>query len=296
MRIEIERGFTLIELSIVLVIIGLIVGGILMSQSLIGAATVRAQITQIEKFNAATNTFYGKYGYLPGDIPATPATQFGFLARGANPGQGDGNGLIESNHACFSYSTSGYSTTESEEAVYWRDLSQANLIDGGFATADFTTATTYGTGAANNLNLVYPQAKIGNGNYVYITSGGTGVCYLARNGRNFFTISAVTVSGYNVMTSSAGTTVNQAFSIDTKVDDGFPQSGNVLAQYDTGAAVSWAAGGGATGTLPNTAAAPSATTCYDNASNASTPMAYSLTQGNGNGVNCALAIRMQAGD
>ena len=50
-------GFTLIELSIVLVIIGLIVGGILTGKDLIDSAQVRAQISQIEKYQTATQTF-----------------------------------------------------------------------------------------------------------------------------------------------------------------------------------------------------------------------------------------------
>jgi prepilin-type N-terminal cleavage/methylation domain-containing protein len=77
-----SSGFTLIEMSIVLVVIGLVVGGILTGQSLIAAAGVRAQIAQIENFNTAANTFFEKYGYLPGDIPAGPAAQFGFASRG----------------------------------------------------------------------------------------------------------------------------------------------------------------------------------------------------------------------
>jgi hypothetical protein len=45
---------------------------------MIKAATVRAQITQFQKFNTAANTFKIIYGYLPGDIPPGPAAQFGF--------------------------------------------------------------------------------------------------------------------------------------------------------------------------------------------------------------------------
>src|SRR5579871_3923101 len=88
-------GFTLIELSIVLVIIGLIVGGILTGRDLIDAAAQRAQIAQIEKYNTAVNTFRIKYGYLPGDIPDPYASNFGFQARGSVSGEGDGNGIIE---------------------------------------------------------------------------------------------------------------------------------------------------------------------------------------------------------
>src|SRR5271155_2823005 len=90
-----QHGFTLIELSIVLVIIGLIVGGVLVGQDLIRAAEVRATIAQIEKYNTAVNTFRGKYNALPGDMNAATATAFNFTARGAFAGEGDGNGVIE---------------------------------------------------------------------------------------------------------------------------------------------------------------------------------------------------------
>src|ERR1700735_2969244 len=92
-----QRGFTLIELSIVLVIIGLIVGGVLVGQDLIRAADVRAQISQIEKYQTAVNTFRGKYGYLPGDIKDPDASSFGFQPRGPYAGEGDGNGILEGN-------------------------------------------------------------------------------------------------------------------------------------------------------------------------------------------------------
>jgi prepilin-type N-terminal cleavage/methylation domain-containing protein len=61
-------GFTLIELSIVLVIIGLIVGGILTGQELIKSATVRSEVSELENIETAIYAFRDKYGGLPGDL------------------------------------------------------------------------------------------------------------------------------------------------------------------------------------------------------------------------------------
>ena len=73
-----NSGFTLIELSIVLVIIGLIVGGVLVGQELIRAAGIRATISQVEQYQTAANTFFDKFGALPGDITPAAVTAFGF--------------------------------------------------------------------------------------------------------------------------------------------------------------------------------------------------------------------------
>src|ERR1700691_3703589 len=94
-------GFTLIEMSIVLVVIGFVVGGVLVGQDLIRAAYVRAQLTQIEKFNTAVNTFYGKFQALPGDMNYSVAQTFGFSTVvhngvGSTIGEGNGDGIIDS--------------------------------------------------------------------------------------------------------------------------------------------------------------------------------------------------------
>jgi prepilin-type N-terminal cleavage/methylation domain-containing protein len=76
-----NSGFTLIEMAIVIVIIGLLIGGVLVGRDMISAAEVRAQVLQIEKYNTAANVFREKYACLPGDCKN--ATNFGFKARGA---------------------------------------------------------------------------------------------------------------------------------------------------------------------------------------------------------------------
>jgi prepilin-type N-terminal cleavage/methylation domain-containing protein len=312
-----NQGFTLIELSIVLVVIGLIVGGILVGQSLINAAGVRATITQIEKYNTAANTFFGKYGWLPGDIPAGPAAQFGLIARDNVPGTGDGNGIIEGNYEDRSgYNHCGTVQLPGETGVFWVDLSTMGLIDGGFTTAAnnsypstaITAATTPG------LSSYLPAAKIGASNYIYVWSGsastdscggGNGGVYFG-NATNYFAISAVTAigdGGANVgsLFSNVGLTVSQAYSTDTKIDDGLPQSGRVTAVYLNNDAY-WA-GTTNEGAAYTSATPGSSTTCFDNSSAASgTPgvagavQHYSVEISNGANVTCALSFRMQAGD
>src|SRR5688572_21710023 len=61
------RGFTLIELSIVLVIIGLLVGGVLVGRDLIKAAEIQKVISQAEQYKTVFYTFKNKYNCIPGD-------------------------------------------------------------------------------------------------------------------------------------------------------------------------------------------------------------------------------------
>lgn len=63
-----RKGFTLVELSIILVIIGLIIGGIVLGQTLIRSSELRGFTTQAEKTAAAYNTFRLKYGTIPGEL------------------------------------------------------------------------------------------------------------------------------------------------------------------------------------------------------------------------------------
>lgn len=307
---SVKAGFTLIEMSIVLVVIGLVVGGILVGRDVISSAAVRAQVSQIEKYNQAVNTFRDKYGYLPGDINATAAAQFGFLQRGIGgvyAGNGDGNGLIEGVHIALNC---GYCVGDGEPVMFWNDLTYANgmnlnLIEGSFSAPGGSWSPS-GNGnpsapgiSGATLASWFPPAKIGGGNYVYVYS---------QNSVNYYGLSVVTNITYYDVTSSVGLTVKQAYDIDKKVDDGLPQSGVVIATYINATypsgpfLASWAAGGGGQGTnssgSPSTTATPgTVTACYDNGNSSSgAAQQYSLEINSGSYVNCALSFKMQAGD
>ena len=317
-------GFTLIELSIVLVIIGLIVGAVLVGQDLIRAAEIRAQISQIEKYQTAVNTFRLKFGYLPGDIPDPTASSFGFAARGTFKGEGDGNGLIQHHNydPRFNGTTNGYNVATGENALFWRDLSQAGLIDGSFTAAAADTLPGSDITDKSQISGYFPQARLGNGNNIYVWSGGgsdNGENNEPGDGFNYFGISAITQIGDiefgpgGYVYSSPGLSVQSAYNIDQKIDDGLPQSGTVTAIFSDCAVpwagcIAWAAGGsnhyagdtptygadsGAPDYGPTTAAtAPASNTCYDNGNIGGAAQHYSLAQ-NGSAINCALSFRFQ---
>jgi prepilin-type N-terminal cleavage/methylation domain-containing protein len=86
-----QRGFTLIEMSISLVIIGLLIAAVLKGQSLIDAARVDAAISKSKDLAAAVTEFKKRYRLYPGDMPAPPVA--GLIA-GCIAG-GNGNGQID---------------------------------------------------------------------------------------------------------------------------------------------------------------------------------------------------------
>ena len=118
-----EQGFTLVELAIVLVIIGLIIGGILKGQELIASARMKSTLTDVDAIRAASATFQDKYGGLPGDYfegQAQLGTPNGITwtapaCDGANQ-RCDGDGLIEGNGIT------------NETLLFWQHLALGNLI------------------------------------------------------------------------------------------------------------------------------------------------------------------------
>lgn len=149
-----QRGFTLIEIAIVLVIIGLLLGGVLKGQELITGARVRNIIQQQDGVKAAYFGFLDRYRALPGDYANAKATITGITdvagcGNGTGNGNGDGTILAALN----------------ENILAWEHLSKAGFINGSYTCA---AAPAVATSAPANpygqfLNLIYDNGYAANG-------------------------------------------------------------------------------------------------------------------------------------
>lgn len=205
------QAFTLVEVSVVLVIIGLIVGGVVLGRDLIHQAQIRTVISQISRYNTATNGFRTKYNELPGDtaraVPfglADPACPSGVgpippVVPGCNGnsdniinGDSDGDGQMDSD------------TTNTENINYWYHLAKVGMIDGSY---DGLTVI-YGVGA--------PRTKLREKTGFYV---GTSNLF---PGYNMFIMGLDDANDgqYHMMPL-------EAWSVDNRMDDGLPDSGIV---------------------------------------------------------------------
>ena len=238
-----EAGFTLVELAIVMIIIGLLIAGVLKGQALITNAQVTAAVAQAKAIDAATTSFKDAYASIPADMPAVP----GPAARLPNctgvcavAGNGDGS---------LTGALPGSAPTLEEQA-FFPQLGAAGLLTGVNATA----AACTGVWGAD----CYPQAKIGGGFEPAGAGGGAlltnevGAPVVAGIGAGIYLVLTDTANA--AMSAAAGAlplTANMATRIDTKVDDGVPTTGTVLA----GGNAACVAGAGATATYAEATAA-----------------------------------------
>lgn len=226
-----HNGFTLIELAIVIVATGLIVGVALVGNDLVQTSSIRSVVSDIEKINSGVNTFRAKYAGLPGDLLASKAATFNLIqgtsaaipgrpSDAITSGRGDGNGLVE---GCATETP----MLGCETALFWVDLSQAAMIPGIWKTYDGTALYATDTSPANPISNFLFRTKIGDNAYLMAFPG---------HGRNQLALGSVSVTGGTVTiannTPAAALSPQQAGGIDTKLDDGLPAQGTVVAITD----------------------------------------------------------------
>lgn len=157
MKLQRQQGFTLIEIAIVLVIIGLLLGGVLKGQELIASARVRNLITTQDGYKAAYFGFLDRYRALPGDYAAAAANIPGC----ATCTDGNNNGQIR---------TTAAGDAVDEPNNVWEHLSRAGFITGSFtysagdAGAANTPTNPFGSFIQIIFDGVYREAAADTGN------------------------------------------------------------------------------------------------------------------------------------
>lgn len=234
-----EKGFTLVELAIVMIIIGLLIGGILKGQELINNARVSSTVAQAKAVESGISAFRDKYASFPGDI-ATPSTRLpdcataGTLCVAAAAIGTLGNGVIENTGPALDPGLAVGGTTESGLAFI--HLGAAGMI-GGVQPA----TVGVGAGASNPVTPLGGAWTLGSS-----TGTATGVVLPAGIVAGVYIETTPAIGAAVPATSAQIMTPIQAANIDRKLDDGQPNAGIVRA-------VGLAAGGAGACTSTNTA-------------------------------------------
>jgi prepilin-type N-terminal cleavage/methylation domain-containing protein len=222
-----RAAFSLVELSIVLVIVGLLTGGILMGQSLIRNSQIQKVIGDYQAYRDAAVAFRDQYDALPGDM--SDAVSYWGAADG---GTGQTN-------ACTTTSTGtaatcngngdgrlagegiwGGNTTRFEIYRAWQQLANAKLVNGNFSGIPVGTI-------GSNPGVNVPRGAIDNSGfsfwYIGTTSGHPNIFDGAHNNVIIFGNSAggADITIYPILKPE------EAWNIDTKIDDGRPGTGLV---------------------------------------------------------------------
>lgn len=228
LRRALRAGFTLVEMAIVLVIVGLIAGSIMVGQTLIRSSELQSVLRETSNFIAITNAFQSRFGGLPGDI--TNATMIWgkdnancsgatgvVTTRGTCNGNGDGK---------ITTGWNGSNTTFPEMFRFWQQLSLAGLLKGQYSGVTGANSAAEFIGGVNA-----PISRWRNGTY--------GIWYANTSDAPATASSQLYAGNYGTFLifgrdHTTGhpwgpiLTPNDAATLDTKTDDGRPGLGKIV--------------------------------------------------------------------
>lgn len=226
-RTSLKSAFTLVELAIVIVIIGLLIAGVVSGQELIRQARFRSMMKDVESYKAATVTFVGKYNCLPGDC-INAYNFFKDKTCGTNTAITTGNVT-----GCNGNGNAALSTAEGQ--LFWQHLGYSNLVKGSF-TGGYKNPITIGVDVPqiNYGKATGISAQMANGDVNASNSCGFASCRDAspeNTTGGFFESNVFIVGGTMGLTtySTIGSiiTPDEAFEFDIKFDDGIFRSGAI---------------------------------------------------------------------
>lgn len=213
-----QQAFSLVELSIVLVILGLLVGSILAGQSIIRAAELRKITTSLDNIRTAYGIFRDKYFYLPGDMPN--ATSFwGALASCPSDASTSGSTATCDGNGDGALGSDG---TTNEATRAWQHLAVAGFINGNYSGRYF--------GGNNLQGLPNPNFYIVRGQesgfHIYTSVGSSNANNFDYPTGLYLFAGSKNSSGNN--DGNPITSVNDTWNIDTKIDDGKAKTGAIF--------------------------------------------------------------------
>lgn len=206
-------GFTLVEISIVMIIIGLLIGGTFGGIKLIENMEINKTVQDLKAIESAAITFKDTYGRLPGDMPNTAARLPNCTDAPCATG-GNGNRTIGT--------TAGWTaviTDTSENFTFWHHLQAADILS---------------IGTKNTLDMEFgegqPNSPIGGG---YRITDATGIApQYGGTGCTMYQKTALFITSHpsiSAMNGPSATSCRFISAIDSKIDDGSSSSGPVQA-------------------------------------------------------------------
>ena len=227
-------GFSLVELAVVVLVIGVLLGGVLGVQEIRQNARLTATIMQVKSYGAATAIFLDRFGALPGDLRGAaqrlPGCESGRgVCEAASAAGTTGDGNVGVPGAITRHQTQGAVPAEGETMLFWAHLLLTDLI-----------ASVSDTYASPSVPVIawgesHPAAPVGGGFHVKDADGGvtsplpgwppganqpTGTFVVLQ--RNIASDLAPLQPGKQILTA------REAARIDRKMDDGDPFKGSVV--------------------------------------------------------------------
>lgn len=224
-------GFSLVELSIVLVILGLLTGGILAGQSLIRAAELRSTLSDTNRYRTAIYSFRDKYLALPGDMNTAGrfwgmANTAGTGGECADPNTNAGTGTQTCNGNGDGYIGPG--TAPNERLRAWQHLANAGLIEGSYTGLPGSGGISHVVPGTNA-----PSGRVSNSGYslYFWNDGAVDAGTYSRDYGNMMAIGTPTTTS---TTKAAFIKAEEMWNMDTKIDDGRPAYGKFISRNATG--------------------------------------------------------------